>query len=190
MGSLLDARHVLTARHCWAPPISQKYSWPVVFYCEGLFRCEVVFESAADDVIVLRMVEQLEDCQLARATKFPRIAKKPVFMGAWLGFISTMKIYADAHTPERHNHLAVGIVSMMFPANSENSFRLALSSTAIQPGFSGSAVFLPDGAIVGVVLEMMKFRADLKDPRTPLQTLPVISPICELANDIKAILAK
>jgi hypothetical protein len=194
MGCVLDSRHVLTARHCWSG-ISNKYSWPIALRTDGLFRCEVIFESIPHDILILRSTNKIvmgpgAESTLRSFAEYPVLSKKQIFLGSSVGFMSNLQLYKSADDTELHPHFAAGFVSMILPERNGKALRFALSSTVIQSGFSGSPVFTTDGSIVGVVVERQSFRADYADVTAPIYTLPVISPICHLAHEIESAMSK
>ena len=189
MGCVLDKHHTITAYHCWSS-IASRYKWPVVFRSDGIFRCEVVFKSIDNDIAILRSKEPIEDRVLMEFNEYPIISEKPFFLGSTLGFMSSLTLYESVNKKNLHTHFAMGVVSMLLPSKNSKATNYVMSSTVIQKGFSGSAVFRPDGGIVGIIIETLSFRADIFNTEAPLYVLPVVSSIWPLIDDIKTILIK
>jgi hypothetical protein len=82
-------------------------------------------------------------------------------------------------------HFAMGVISMLLPSEGSKSINFAVSTTIIQKGFSGSAVFRPNGDIVGVLIKGLSFPAD-KPPDATRYLLPVVSAIGPLIGSINA----
>lgn len=183
MGCVLDDYHVLTADHCWSE-IEDRYEWPVVARKDGLFRCEIGYKSIDLDILVLRSVDKLADCVSSDFNEYPKITESPVFLGSLVGFMSSLKLDESSHT-----HFAMGVISMMLPSENSQSINFAISSTVIQHGFSGSAIFRPDGNIIGVLIQSLHFVANKNDPNSPWYVLPIVAPIRPLINNINAVLA-
>ena len=185
MGCVLDEFHILTAYHCWSS-ISEKYDWPVVLRLEGIFRCEIIFKSIPDDIAVLRCIERIDDRERGTFKEFPKFSSKPLFVGSSVGFISRLTIHDSPDSSTSHNHFANGTVSMIIPNEDDTGIQYTISSTVVQKGFSGSAVFRVDGKIVGVVVQMLNVAADITDPNSQIFVLPVISPIVLLIKEISS----
>jgi len=184
MGCVLDDYHVLTADHCWST-ISNRYTWPVVGRNDGLFRCEIAFRSLEADILVLRAIEKIDDRIINTFNEYPTFSQKPASLGSSVGFMSRLSLDESSHS-----HFAMGVISMYLPSENSEALNFALSSTVIQHGFSGSAVFLPDGTIIGVLIQSLHFIANKTDPNAPWYVLPIVAPIRPLINDINAVLMK
>ncbi len=185
MGCVLDELHVLTAYHCWSS-ISDKYDWPVVLRLEGIFRCEVVFKSVNDDIAVLRCVERLDDRTRGTFKDFPKFSEKNLFLGTSVGFISRLSLHSSFDESTSHTHFANGTVSMLMPNKENTGIQYTISSTVIQKGFSGSAVFRTNGEIVGVVVQMISFAADISECNSQIFVLPVVAPVRPLIEEISS----
>ena len=59
----------------------------------------------------------------------------------------------------------------------------------VQRGFSGSAVFLQDGSVVGVLVQCISFPIDLENLSWGRYVLPLISPVYEIRDQIAELLA-
>jgi hypothetical protein len=190
MGCALDAKHALTAAHCWTG-VDDRYDWPIVLRPDGLFRCEIVFENAEADVMILRSVEPLpvNSKYLRQITHYPTISPAPISLGTEIGFVSRLSLHDSIEDVSTHTHFAHGFISMMLPSEKGNGMRFAVSGTVMQKGFSGSAVFLPDGSIVGVLVESLSFRANFHDEHAPIYILPMMVPILSLIDDFNRVLA-
>ena len=189
IGCVLDESHVLTARHVWTQ-IRKDYSWPVVLKCDGLFRCEVAFESPEYDIAVLRATTQLHAAELRPPTSFPQLSPSPLMIGASVGFVSALHLHESFHETTRHTYFSSGSVGFFTPSTDGSAMSYVLSSCVVQKGMSGSPVFRPDGSLVGVFIQTISFRADFRDTSAPIYTLPVVSPIGPLRAQILAVLAK
>ena len=183
MGCLLNASHVLTARHVWRG-IQNKYSWPVVLKFDGLFRCEVAFESREHDIMVLRTIHKLDDAQLSAPAEYPALSDHPLDIGASVGIISALHLMASPTERNRYTAFASGSVAFFLPPEKGSAAAYVLSGCVVQKGMSGSAAFRPDGSLVGVFIQTFSFRADYEDARAPIYTLPVISPIRPVQSSI------
>jgi len=63
-----------------------------------------------------------------------------------------------------------------------------LSNTIVQSGFSGSAVFLQDGSVVGVLVQGVAFPVALENPSWGRYVLPLVSPLHEIREQISELL--
>lgn len=190
-GCVLDARHTLSAWHCWRD-IRDRYDWPVVLRPDGLFKAEVVYHSAAADIVIFRSLDKLPtNVELPeRLSQYPSLSDDPLFLGVQVGFISRLTIHNSIDDSTSHSHFGAGYTSMFAPSEEDSSPRIAISSVLMQKGFSGSAVFKPDGSIVGVLVQTLSFRADFKNLDAPIYSLPLISPIGPLIHEIHPILSE
>jgi hypothetical protein len=188
VGCVLNDRHLLTARHCWEE-ISYHYRWPVTLRHNGMFRCEVVFEDARRDIAVLRAVEKNSGNDMEPITRYPNLSNEELFLGAPVGFVSSLTLHDYADEATSHLHLAIGYVSMFLQDHANGTQQFALSTNVTQTGSAGSAVFLPSGDIIGVVVRTVALRAGCKDCQVPSYDLPVVAPILPLISDIRAVLA-
>ena len=187
MGCVLDDRHLLTARHCWEE-ISCQYRWPVALRHNGMFRCEIVFEDPRRDIAVLRTVEKISGNDLEPIARYPHLSPEELVLGAPVGFVSSLTLHNYADEATSHLHLAIGYVSMFLQDHANGTQQFALSTAVVQPGFAGSAVFLPGGDIIGVVVRTVVWRAECKDSQVPSYDFPVVAPILPLINDLRAVL--
>lgn len=185
-GCMLDNIHVLTARHVWTS-ICHKYEWPVALRQDGLFRCEVAFESPEHDIMVLRTVAPMSDPTGTPPPTYPKLSTDKMFLGSFVGFISRLQL-GTAEQAESLPHFAFAVVSVLPAPQNGRVFQFALSSTVMQFGFSGSAVFRQDGSIVGVLTSNLRFCADLHDSTAPVYSLPCVSPIFPLVQQLESII--
>jgi hypothetical protein len=189
VGSALNANHIITARHVWTT-IKDHYEFPVVFTKTEMIRCGVAFESAEYDILILRRVDVLIKLPVDSEEQYVALSAMPLELGASVGFISDLKLPQPLRDCPIHAHFSSATVSMIFPPTKlSEGLLFALSGTVIQPGFSGSAVFRPDGSIVGVLVKTLSFRADFENLRAPIYVLPVVSPIWPLNKQINAVVS-
>ncbi len=59
------------------------------------------------------------------------------------GFMARLNTYETLGKPTSDIHFASGTISMFQPNRDATSLQFAVSSTVIERGFSGSAVFVP-----------------------------------------------
>ena len=187
MGCLLDDHHVLTACHVYAE-IQTQYSWPVVLKHDGLFRGEIPWQSEEYDLMVLRVTGQIAAASGRAPAAYPVLSQELPFIRMRVGFISALHIPRAMHDTSRHTSFASADISFLFMPEGGRGESYALSGCVIQRGFSGSAVFRPDGSIMGVVIQTVSFRADFDNPSAPIYTLPVMSPLSRFRPTITALL--
>jgi len=186
MGCLLTSDYVLTARHVWTT-IQDRYRWPVVLKHDGLFRCQIVFESEVQDLLFVRAIERVgESSARPPPSEYPSYSDRRMFIGDEVGFISRLMVPDTVESATQYTCFSHGYVSFMLRDSGEGT-RFAISSTLIQEGFSGSPVFYQDSSLAGVLVQTISFRPDFHNPRAPLYTLPVVSPIDTVMEQISAI---
>ncbi len=183
MGCVLDELHTITAHHCWTS-ISHKYEWPVVLREDGLFLCEIVFNSTSHDIIIYKSIKKLSDKPKGLISEYPNISEEHLFLGESVGFMSRLTTYVSYDKSTSHTHFSSGTISMFQKNEEQTAMQFVISSTVIQKGFSGSAVFTPDGSLVGILVQTLRFAADIEDPESEIYTLPVMAPIRPLINEI------
>lgn len=186
IGCVLDNIHVLTARHIWFS-IKDKHEWPTVLRHDGGFRCEVVFESTEYDIMVLRAVASIDKRNSEPFKKYPIFSDEHIHLGSSVGFMSRLHLIKNDEQVS-FTHFAFATVSLIVPPENDHAMQFALSSTVTQEGFSGSPVFRADGSIVGVLTGGMSFRADFYNLAAPIHTLPLISPILPLIQQLEAVI--
>jgi hypothetical protein len=187
MGCVLDARHVITARHVYKE-IQNLYSWPVILKHDGLFKCEIVLDSAAYDIMVLRTVELVAESDHPAPEAYPELSEKLPFVGMNVGLISSLQLYQTIEDSTMHTYFASADVAFFQRGDEGKGISFALSGCIIQKGFSGSPVFRSDGSLIGVLIQALSFRAEFHDTKAPIYTLPVMSPIAPLHCQISALL--
>jgi hypothetical protein len=190
VGCVLDENHLLTAAHVLKPGSG----FIAAIVGQALVRCEISFESKEFDICLLRMVEPLNG-RWENVKTFPRLSSGAVSLGTSVAFFSPVSLFrqpekvVEETATQGQFHLTTGTVSMVLPPDEINRQEKYLISTPIaQKGFGGSAVFLADGTVVGVVIQMLVFQAE-NDPFAPAYRLPVMSPILTLRKQIQTLLA-
>jgi hypothetical protein len=195
MGCFLAANIILSAAHAWES-IRNRYEYPLVMHSSGGYRCEVLKEWLDWDVIVLRTVEQIRHRQgtdtanEARAA-FPLVSKERMYLGREVGMFSRLSTIDEQGGRESQSLFTSSRVSsVQWPKSEKEKFTYGLSNTVVQRGFSGSAVFLQDGSVVGVLVQCISFPIDLENFSWGRYVLPLVSPVYEIRDQIAELLAQ
>lgn len=188
MGCLLSENYILSARHVWTG-IQREYEWPVILKYDGLFKCEIAFESEEQDVILLKTVQKVKETSSGQPTGSPKLSRKKMSVGDSVGFISHLKLFDVQNVKRGHTCFSHGYVAF-FLQNTSPGVRYAISSTVIQKGFSGSPVFYADCSLSGVLVETVSFRADLHEEGAPIYKLPVVAPIFPIFDQLSSIVSQ
>lgn len=187
MGCVLDGRHVLTARHCWEE-LATSYRWPVVLRHGGLFRCETIFEDDRRDLAVLRSVEKISGRDIEPVAQYPALSAAPVGLGLPVGFVSRLALAGDEDAAS-HLHLVVSHISLFLLDQANGVQQFGLSPVILPAAAAGSAVFLPGGEILGVVVRHAPLQPEGAERRgTPGGVLPVVAPILPVVDALRAAL--
>jgi S1-C subfamily serine protease len=187
IGCFIHPSYVLTAAHVLRP-VGDRYSWALVTTAAGGFKCEIRKTWPAWDIAVLKVVAPIGDNSVPteeQPTSAP-LSKADVYIGSAVGVFSRIRLYDEFGVKA---HFSSGYISMlMFPEDSSSTYNLALSNIVIQVGFSGSAVFLPDGSVVGVIVRMLSFPVDFGDPSEGRYHLPIMAPLSKIRAEIEDVL--
>ncbi len=175
---LLTPTTLVTARHVWSE-IANRYDWPVVQKHDGLFHCEKVHEDDAADILFLKTTDKIAECDLGAPTYYPTLHPNIPSFGLSVGFLTAIRLHDEPGGPKsRYTAFSSASVSMLVSGRGPNRPpRFALDGGISQKGSSGGAVFTPNGAIVGVIVESWQFSADFDHPLPAIVTLPVMSPL-------------
>lgn len=181
-GCWLSDKHVLTALHVWQG-ISDDYEWPVAIRHDGLYKCEIAFEQADADLLILRTVEKLKHANLHQPVKYPGISANQAFLGKTVGYLATLKV-PNACDTESHTYFASACVSMFMQTGASQGLYFALTGGLIQRGFSGGPVFEANGDIIGVLVQSLRFPVDPQNPTLSITTIPLMSPVLPYRSEI------
>ena len=153
-GCLLSPRHVLTALHL-VRPLPAKLSWPVVEKYDGVFRCEVTYEDAREDLAVLTTTDPVAPDPGEAPAEFPLLpAGGPPRLGSAVGYITWLKLPKEAGRAWSF-HFAASTVSMLLPGDGKVGPRYLLGDDVAQKGVTGSAAFTPAGELCGVLIRTL-----------------------------------
>jgi Trypsin-like peptidase domain len=173
-GCLLSPRHVLTALHL-VRPLPAKLSWPVVEKYDGVFRCEVTYEDAREDLAVLTTTDPIAPERGEAPAEFPVLpAGGPLRLGTAVGYITWLKLPKEAGRAWSF-HFAASTVSLLLPASNQVGPRYVLGDDVAQKGVTGSAAFTPAGELCGVVVRTLALPADPADKLPRVSTRPVMT---------------
>lgn len=172
---------VVSALHVWTE-ISHQYDYPVAGISSGLHRCEIIFQSDSHDVMLLRAVEKINDNSLYDSVEYPKFCNDYPTVGMSVGFVSRLELYETIDNRRGHTFLGNGEVCMNIKSLDDEVHNFAISATVMQKGFSGSPVFRPDGTLIGVLIQTVRFRAEIEDLSAPVYQLPVFGSILPIRN--------
>jgi S1-C subfamily serine protease len=146
---LVSPRHVVTAAHN-VQKAKTEYDWPVVSKFDGLFKCEVMAINETADVAILRATEKLADATIRKVpTRYPAIKNPTIGMGMTVGYMTWLQKKASRRS--LFWYFSTASVSYLGECPDGNQ-RWVLSGGFVEPGFSGSPVFLPDGSLIGMLV--------------------------------------
>jgi hypothetical protein len=190
MGCFLSKNIVLSAAHVWSG-LHDSYEWPCVTHSTGGFRCEVLREWPDWDVIILRTIERILGPAVTKTpgTAHPTLSQEKMYLGREVGMFSRLDLTAEEGSRDSLSLFTSGRVSSHhFPKSENQKLKHGLANTVVQRGFSGSAVFLPDGSVVGVLVEGISFPIDLENLSWGRYVIPLVSPLYEIREEIAGLL--
>src|SRR5690349_19281055 len=104
-------------------------------------------------------------------------------LGREVGVFSRLSLADEEGARDSLSLFTSGRVSSFhFPTDDNQKLMYGLANTVVQPGFSGSAVFLADGFIVGVLVQTLSFPTDLEHLSLGRYVLPLVSPLLRNAR--------
>jgi hypothetical protein len=187
-GCLLSPRHVLTALHL-VRPLPAKLSWPVVEKYDGVFRCEITYEDAREDLAVLTTTDPVAPDPGEAPTEFPLLpAGGSPRLGSAVGYITWLKLPKEAGRAWSF-HFAASTVSMLLPGDGKVGPRYVLGDDVAQKGVNGSVVFTPSGELCGVLVRTLALPADPADKLPRVSTRPIMAGIGGALEAIRGIIA-
>src|SRR5262249_33477864 len=131
------------------------------------------------DIAVLQTEDLVERVQFSAPTKYPVLPAAMPRQGSSVGYLGRLKLEDSITT-----YFAQVAVSMRIVGRNASGCRFMLSEGIIQSGFSGTAVFSPDGVLHGVLVESFQFPVDSGHPVTPVHTRPVMASVGAVLSDI------
>ena len=155
-GCLLSPTQFITARHI-VHNIPKHLTWPVVLKHDGLFRCEISYESVEQDISILRITDLIESVISASPTEYPVWPTSLPSLGMEVGYVG--KLHLPGSNPRMY--FARSVVSMLASNSPAHGYKCMLSDAVFESGFSGSAVFTPDGQLHGIIVEAFQFYVDV-----------------------------
>jgi hypothetical protein len=182
-GCLLTPNHFITANHCVTEALS-RYSFLVALTHKGLSKCKPVWSSEDHDLCVLLLEDILDPRHVSECpTSFPSDFRQAVSWGSTVGYISAFSRADESGETNRYTFFSSAEIS--FLARGDGAAKFALASGFIESGVSGSPVFLPSGAFVGVIVQSQEVPRLSHRGRIDRVRFPVFSRIWQVAEHIE-----
>lgn len=173
-GCVLSEEYLLTARHIVKKRI-RLGGYPVAMKHDGYFKCEIAFELAELDIIILKVISKGEVVESKnRIKQFPKIKKEPLSIGLAVGYIGDIKTHDEKNNLEPR--LATCFSQAYISFIQEPNF-LGLSGGIVQQGFSGSPVFSEDTKLLGMIVRCQPYISDYENPVNTTNILPIMAPL-------------
>ena len=182
-GCLLSPTLIITARHI-VRDLPNNLTWPVVLKHDGLFQCEVSFESVEQDIAILRVTKLVETVSSAPPREYPLWPTTLPSLGMCVGYMG--KLHLPGSKPKIY--FAPSMISMLHSNSTSQGYKCMLNEGVVESGFSGCAVFAPDGQIHGVIVEFFQFSVKVGNQqlwhRQPVMSClgPILAPIRQLVG--------
>ncbi len=181
-GCLLTPDVILTARHVFSS-VARNYDWPVVLKHDGLFKCDVIYDSKDSDICIYHAAIKLRDVvEMDTPRSFPTLYSQKPFLGLQVGYFGTLRSEDEKGEERAMTSFSAAFISFMVPDS--KPIRFGLNGGVIQRGFSGSPVFTAKGDLVGVIVQSMKYCTDYDQPLGSVHTFSIISPIMNYHDEI------
>jgi hypothetical protein len=193
MGCFLSDEIVLSAAHVLSG-VERSSDSPCVVHTSGVFRCEILREWSDWDIILLRTVERIKDPAVTKTPNappepYPKLSQEKMYIGREVGMFSRLRL---ADQQGDHGSVSIftsGRVSLgRYPKDENQKLMYGLSNTVVQRGFSGSAVFLENGSVVGVLVQTLTFPIDRQNLSFGRYAIPLVSPLYEIREEIGRLL--
>jgi hypothetical protein len=177
---LLSQQFAITAHHCVSPGPKPGLKM-MAFSGEAVYECVPFLPFPEHDLCVVELTRELGRCGEGRPLSFPTWLGGPISLGSTVGYLGRFCVKRDQDE----------IVGSIFFSSAEVSFPtrsgFALANGFVEPGFSGSPVFLPDGALVGVIEKLLEIRCQSQFNGADLVRFPVVRPVNRVAERIAAL---
>jgi len=188
-GCLLTPDHVITANHCLTAAL-REHSFPVALTGNALRKAMLIWRSEEYDVCVLHLQEVLHSFPaLNNPQVYPTDFERPAELGNIVGYLSAFHRADESGEENRYTFFSCAPISFLASRGCHGP-RFALASGFIESGVSGSPVFLPCGAFVGVVVQSQEIPITCHDSTVQRVRFPVFSAIRPVAADIRHAIAR
>ncbi len=174
-GCWLSEKHILTARHIWLG-LKDSFEWPVAIRHDGLWKCEIVFEQANADLLLMKTVTKLDNAELSQPNRYPGISANRPFLGRTVGYLASLNV-PEGDKENKHTYFSMSCISMFLPNSSVKAVHYALTGGLIQKGFSGGPVFEENGDMLGILIQSLRFPVDPENPILSFATMPIMSAV-------------
>ena len=180
-GCLIGPAHVLTALHV-VELIRRNYKSLAVGKHDGLFSADIVYSDSSSDIAVLKVGELVEPLNQEPPALYPTISERVPEIGMAVGHLSILnKQYEGTGKRFAGMFFSAGHVAFMLRVP---ELRWAIVGGFCESGFSGSPAFLPDGSLIGVIVETTQTMADSAQAVPQAFTFPVISALAPMRAKI------
>jgi hypothetical protein len=151
-----------------------------------LFRCKIAYESSAQDIAVLIAEDLLERVEWPEPTRYPEWPMSLPKHGMSVGYMARLQMSNSASM----TYFAQSALSMIVLDEQSQARRFMLGNGIIQSGFSGSAVFSPDGRIHGILVQAYQFPVESGHAHPALHTQPIMACISDVLSDIRGVVQR
>jgi hypothetical protein len=189
-GCILTPDVAVTALHTLRP-IPFPGASPILNKHDGIYHGTIEVAAEDEDIAVIRIGARITGLQKNHQApkSYPLLPTAPPAIGMSVGYLARITFTDGTGAP----YFAPAALSAMVPLDppykgSAPPLRCMLSDGIIQSGFSGSAVFSPDGVIHGVLTHHFRFSVSAAGEKPRFHSRALMTPLSAVLAEVKRLI--